>query len=183
MTNASARTGTILGIDLGERRIGLAIAEADGLSARALTTVNRARSLAAIDDAGSLARVVAEQRVRELVVGLPLEASGAHGPMADAASAWAAAISDRLGLPVTLRDERLTSHLAEQRLGPMPRGRGGGPPSKMQRDRYRERVDREAAAIILQDELDARREARLGAGDAPLGAGDAPLGGSEAPRA
>ena len=42
----------------------------------------------------------------------------------------------------------------------MPRGRSGGPPSKTQRDRYRERVDREAAAIILQDELDARREPR-----------------------
>jgi hypothetical protein len=43
----------------------------------------------------------------------------------------------------------------------MPRGRSGGPPSKTQRDRYRERVDREAAAIILQDELDARRSTRV----------------------
>jgi RNase H-fold protein (predicted Holliday junction resolvase) len=56
-----------------------------------------------------------------------------------------------------LRDERLTSHVAEQRLGPMKRGRSGGPPSRAQRDAYRGRVDREAAAIILQDELDARR--------------------------
>lgn len=154
------RTGAILGIDLGERRIGLAIADADGLSARPLATVNRARSLAPADDAGTLARIVAEQRVAELVVGLPLETSGAHGSMAEGATAWATAIGERLGLPVTMRDERLTSHLAEQRLGPMPRGRAGGPPSKIQRDRYRERVDREAAAIILQDELDARREAR-----------------------
>jgi len=58
---------------------------------------------------------------------------------------------------VTLRDERLSSHLAESRLGPMRRGRSGGPPSKTQRDAYRARVDREAAAIILQDELDSRR--------------------------
>ena len=154
-------SGVILGIDLGERRIGLAIAEADGLSARPLATVNRARSLAPSDDAPTLARVVAEQRVTELVVGLPLNANGDRGPMAEAAATWAAAISVRLNLPVAMRDERLTSHLAEQRLGPMPRGRGGGPPSKMQRDRYRERVDREAAAIILQDELDARHAARL----------------------
>ena len=154
-------SGVILGIDLGERRIGLAIAEADGLSARPLATVNRARSLAPADDAATLARVVAEQRVTELVVGLPLNANGDRGPMAEAAATWAAAISVRLNLPVAMRDERLTSHLAEQRLGPMPRGRGGGPPSKMQRDRYRERVDREAAAIILQDELDARHAARL----------------------
>lgn len=155
----TAGPGTILGIDLGERRIGLAIADADGWSARPLATVNRSRSLAPADDAVTLARVVAEQRVAELVVGLPLDANGDRGPMAQAAMAWAAAIGVRLNLPVSMRDERLTSHLAEQRLGPMPRGRGGGPPSKMQRDRYRERVDREAASIILQDELDARREA------------------------
>jgi putative Holliday junction resolvase len=147
----------ILGIDLGERRIGLAIAERDGLSARPLATVSRARSLDAADDAVTLARIVAEQRITELVVGLPLEASGATGNMATAATAWASAVGERLGLPVTLRDERLSSHVAESRLGPMPRGRSGGPPSRTQRDRYRERVDREAAAIILQDELDARR--------------------------
>jgi putative holliday junction resolvase len=149
----------LLGIDLGERRIGLAIAERGGYSARPLATVNRAASQAAADDARTLARIVAEQSVVELVVGLPLEASGAEGRMADAAATWARAVAELLGLPVTLRDERLSSHLAESRLGPMPRGRSGGPPSKTQRDRYRERVDREAAAIILQDELDARRDA------------------------
>jgi putative Holliday junction resolvase len=149
--------GTILGIDLGERRIGLAIAEADGLAARPLATVSRARSLAPADDAVTLARIAREQAVAELVVGLPLNANGTHGSMADAARSWAEAVAERLGLPVTLRDERLSSHLAEARLGPMPRGRSGGPPSRTQRDRYREKVDREAAAIILQDELDARR--------------------------
>ena len=161
--NEPAPRGNLLGIDLGERRIGLAIAE-PGLSARPLATINRARSLAPADDAGTLARIVAEQGIAELVVGLPLEASGAHGRMAEAAATWARAVADRLGLPMTLRDERLSSHLAESRLGPMRRGRSGGPPSKTQRDRYRERVDREAAAIILQDELDARRESGPAAG-------------------
>lgn len=151
--------GNLLGIDLGERRIGLALAEAGGYSARPLATVNRAQSMAPADDARTLARFVAEQRIGELVVGLPLEASGATGRMAEAAATWARAVADRLGLPLTLRDERLSSHVAESRLGPMPRGRSGGPPSKTQRDRYRERVDREAASIILQDELDARRSA------------------------
>jgi putative holliday junction resolvase len=156
--------GTLLGIDLGERRIGLAVADRDAFAARPLATVNRARSLAPNDDAVVLARVVTEQRVVELVVGLPLEANGNEGPMAKAAAAWATAVGERLGLPVTLRDERLSSHVAESRLGPMPRGRSGGPPSPTQRDRYRERVDREAAAIILQDELDARRGAGRVAG-------------------
>ena len=153
--------GRILGIDLGQRRIGLAVADHDGLSARPLATISRARSLDPGDDAVTLARIVAEQGIAELVVGLPLEASGDEGPMADAAAEWAKAVADALGLHATLRDERLSSHVAESRLGPMPRGRSGGPPSKTQRDRYRERVDREAAAIILQDELDARRSARV----------------------
>jgi len=150
---------TLLGLDLGERRIGLAIAEPGELSARPLATIHRGRGADPARDAEALAHVVAAQRVTELVVGLPLEASGVEGPMAIAARAWAADVGRRLGLPVAMRDERLTSHLAETRLGPMPRGRSGGPPSRTQRDRYRERVDREAATIILQDELDARRAA------------------------
>lgn len=161
------RHGNLLGIDLGERRIGLAIAERGGFSARPLATVNRARSLAPADDAKTLARIVAEQGIVELVVGLPLEASGEEGRMADLSATWAKAVAERLGLPVTMRDERLSSHLAESRLGPMPRGRSGGPPSPTQRDRYREKVDREAAAIILQDELDARRDAGRDAGRLP----------------
>jgi putative Holliday junction resolvase len=156
MTEDDARRGAILGIDLGERRIGLAIAERDGLSARPLATIARARSLEPADDAPTLDRFVKHEGVAELVVGLPLEASGREGPMAEAAATWARAVAELLGLPVTLRDERLSSHVAESRLGPMPRGRSGGPPSRTQRDRYREKVDREAAAIILQDELDAR---------------------------
>jgi len=150
---------TLLGIDLGERRIGLAIAEGGDLAARPLATIPRNRRGDPARDAEALARFVAAHHVTELVVGLPLEASGDEGPMAAAVRTWATDIGTRLGLPVALRDERLTSHLAETRLGPMPRGRSGGPPSRTQRDRYRGRVDREAATIILQDELDARRTA------------------------
>jgi len=146
---------TLLGIDLGEKRIGLAIADADGLSARPLMTVPRGRDLDA--DAETLAPIVLSNGTVGLVVGLPLNANGDEGPMAVAARAWAAEIATRLELPVSLRDERLSSHVAEGRLGPMPRGRSGGPPSRSQRERYRARVDREAASVILQDELEARR--------------------------
>ena len=144
----------LLGIDLGERRIGLAVGEPGREPARAFATIRRGPQVA--DDVVRLAAVVVEQRIDELVVGFPLEASGAEGPRADAARTWAAAVGESLDLPVTLRDERFTSHLAETRLGPMPRGRSGGPPTAAQRERYRARVDREAAAIILADELDAR---------------------------
>lgn len=164
-------TARILGVDLGERRIGVAVADADGGRALPLTTLRRSAEVAA--DADALGRVAREQHAVELVVGLPIEASGVEGPMAVAARAWAAALAERLGLPVTLRDERLTSHVAEQRLGPMKRGRSGGPPSKVQRDAYRARVDREAAAIILQDELDARGVVGAGGGDP--GSGGSPV--------
>lgn len=144
----------LLGIDLGDRRIGLAVAEPGFEPAAPFATIARAATLA--EDVARLEVVVRDQRIDELVVGLPLNASGAEGPMAAAARLWARAVGTALGCPVHLHDERLSSHVAETRLGSMPRGRAGGPPSKTQRDRYRARVDREAAAIILQDELDAR---------------------------
>lgn len=147
----------LLGIDLGEKRIGVAVGADDGAPALPLVTVRRGRSIEV--DATTLGAIVESQRIDELVVGLPLEASGADGPMAAAARSWAADLGGRLGKPVTLRDERLTSHLAEMRIGPMPRGRSGGPPTRTQRDTHRARIDREAAAIILQDELDTRAKA------------------------
>lgn len=150
----------LLGMDLGERRIGVAVADGDGGAARPLVTIRRGRDPEA--DAAAIERIVVEQDARELVVGLPLEIGGGDGPQARLTRAWATLIGERLGLPVSLRDERLTSHLAEQRLGPMKRGRSGGPPTAAQREVYRSRVDREAAAIILQDELDARAAADVG---------------------
>ena len=144
----------LLGIDLGGRRIGLALADVDGSPARPFATIRRGRDLDA--DAAALRAIVEAESIDEVVVGLPLEASGADGPQAALTRAWATRIEALLGLPVGYRDERLSSHLAETRLGPMKRGRSGRPPSKAQRDAYRARVDREAAAIILQDELDTR---------------------------
>ena len=144
----------LLGIDLGTRRIGLAIAEPDALRARPLATLGRGRSLEA--DADALGRVAAANGIAELVVGLPLDMSGAEGPAATAARRWAVAIADATGLPVTLRDERLSSHVAEGRVGRARRGPSGGPPGPARRAANRARIDREAAGVILEDELAAR---------------------------
>ena len=65
-------------------------------------------------------------------------------------------MATRTGLPVTLRDERLSSHVAEARVGPARRGRDGGPPGPTRRAAHRARIDREAATVILEDELAAR---------------------------
>ncbi len=150
----------LLGIDLGERRIGVAVAEREGGRAWPVATIRRGHDLDA--DAAAIQRLVAEHSATELVVGLPLQAWGADGPQAELTRAWAAGVAERLGIPYTLRDERLSSHRAEERLGPMKRGRSGGPPTPAQREVYRSRVDREAAAIILQEELDARAAADTG---------------------
>ena len=147
-----------LGIDLGSRRIGVALADAGALSVRPLVTLSRGADLAA--DATAIAELVRRHDVTDVIVGLPLEAAGQEGPQAALTRQWVDGLAAILGDGVrfTFQDERLTSHLAEQRLGPMRRGRSGGPPTRHQRDEYRARVDREAAAIILQDALDARTE-------------------------
>jgi putative Holliday junction resolvase len=144
----------LLGIDLGERRIGIAVADPDG-RARALQTLRRARTVTA--DAEALRRIIDEQDASELIVGLPLEADGHEGPQVAITRTWVDAVTPLLvGVVIRFRDERLSSHVAEGRVGPMKRGRSGGPPSATQRAAHRARIDREAAAIILQDELDAR---------------------------
>ena len=150
----------LLGLDLGDRRIGVAIADGPDVGARPLVTLRRGRSIDA--DVAALTRLIGAHQIDELIVGLPIDAAGHDGPQAAATRAWVALVSARLdpAIPIVLRDERLTSHVAESRLGPMARGRSGGPPSRQQRDAYRARIDREAAAIILQDELDSRRQTR-----------------------
>jgi putative Holliday junction resolvase len=146
-----------LGIDLGERRIGVAIADGPDVGARPLTTLRRARRIEA--DADALLALITTHAITELVVGLPIDAAGHEGPQAALTRSWVEDIRARLGdhVRITVHDERLSSHVAETRLGPMKRGRSGGPPSPHQRDEYRARVDREAAAVILQDALDTRR--------------------------
>ena len=144
----------LLGVDLGTRRIGLALAEPGALRARPLATLGRGRSLAA--DVAALVTVVEANAIVELVVGLPLDMGGGEGRAAVAARAWAVAVATATGLPVTLRDERLSSHVAESRVGPAKRGPSGGPPGPARRAANRARIDREAARVILEDELAAR---------------------------
>jgi putative Holliday junction resolvase len=146
----------LLGIDLGERRIGLATADALSGAVRPLATIARRDTER---DAATLGRICAEQRIDELVIGLPLNMDGSEGPQAAATRAWAAEIEAALGIPVAWRDERLSSVDAEARIGRAPRGRAGGAPSNAARNARRARIDREAAAAILQAELDARANA------------------------
>lgn len=145
--------GRLLGVDLGSRRIGVALADPRVGSVRPLVTLRRQD---AEHEGAVLARLVAEHGVTELVVGLPLHMSGDEGGQALQTRAWAEAMAERLCLPLSLRDERLSSVAAEERMPRLRRGSSGAPPGHHRREAHRARIDREAAAGILQAELEAR---------------------------
>lgn len=139
-----------LGIDLGERRIGLAIRE-DSAAPRGLPTMMRRPT--ALGDAERLRTIAAEGRVTELVVGLPLHSDGSLSPQATATLRWATEVAETLQLPVTFVDERYSSQRAEASLGRAARGTNGGAPGPARREARRAAVDREAARLILEDAL------------------------------
>jgi putative Holliday junction resolvase len=141
----------LLGVDLGERRIGLAIGDPRTGIARPLTTIARRD---AAGDVATLRTIVLEHDVSALVVGLPLLPDGSEGEQAARSRAWAEVIAPQLGLPVAWQDERHTSQQAEARIGGPGRGRAGGPPSASALRAWRARLDREAATAILQSALD-----------------------------
>jgi len=148
----------LLGIDLGERRIGVATADTTTGAIKPLLTLRRGTLQ---QDAAAISRICTERRADAIVVGLPLSLDGGESEQTGRTRDWAANIEPVVGLPLTLRDERLTSVDAEARMGRAPRGHSGGPPSTKTRNAWRARIDREAAAAILQRELDVRSQSEV----------------------
>jgi putative Holliday junction resolvase len=139
-------SGSILGLDPGERRIGVAMAVPGGSMALPLTVLD-----ATGDWGAALAELAAEHGVAAVVIGLPVSLSGSEGPAAARAREFAAAVRERLGLPVHLVDERLSTVAAGRALAEAgARAKRGARTS-----RTRGAVDRSAAAVILQTWLDS----------------------------
>lgn len=159
----------LIGLDVGDRRVGVAVSDAAGLGVRPLATFRRVNIEV---DAGLVARLAAEHRATEVVVGLPLDADGTEGEQARRTRAWGAGIAERTGLRLAWRDERFTTEAAEARQPRLRRERATGQPTRAAIRRRRASVDREAAASILQAELDARAAAAAGRG--PGSSGTAP---------
>lgn len=130
-----------LGVDFGTKRVGLAISDSLGMTARPLSVVPRA---SAVDEVVIL---VKEQDIGTIVVGLPTGLSGGEGMSATEARKLADELGSATGVDIVLLDERFTSRLAEVALLE----------SGMKRRRRRETVDKVAAAIILQDYLDRQQ--------------------------
>lgn len=142
----------LLGIDLGDRRIGIASGDTTTGAVKPLLTLRRGT---VVNDAEVIARICAERRASKIVVGLPLHMDGSESEQSTRTRAWVADVGPLLSIPLTFRDERLTSRTAEARMGRPPRGHSGGPPSATARNAWRARIDREAAAAIVQSEIDA----------------------------
>ena len=135
----------VLGLDPGERRIGVAVSDPTGTLAQPLEViVRRGRSSEHLD---RIAELVKEYKVVRIVVGLPLHMDGRAGAEAEAARRFGAAVAARTGLPVDFVDERWTTLEAERTLRALGSRAG----------RVRERADAVAASLLLRTWLDRRR--------------------------
>lgn len=134
----------LMGLDVGNRRIGVAVSDALGLTAQPILTLTRTNRR---QDLRSLARLVRKYGCQEIVVGNPLYMSGDQSPQAEKTQAFAQQVADETQLPIHLWDERLTTTEAHRHLHAA--GRPG--------TEHRAVVDQVAAVLILQSFMDARR--------------------------
>jgi putative Holliday junction resolvase len=138
-----------LGLDFGTKTIGVAASDALGLTAQTVTTIRRT-SLRA--DLAALKELVHEYEAERFVVGLPLNMDGSEGPRAEATRKFVDALTQALGLPVELWDERLSTVAAQRTLLE----------ADLSRAKRREVIDQMAAQFILQGWLDAKRPPSAG---------------------
>ncbi len=137
----------ILALDLGERRIGVAVSDPLGLTAQGLATLERRNRQADLD---ALRRLVDEYHPALILVGHPLHLSGRAGVQAEKAAAFAEILRRKLGVAVELWDERLTTREAHRVLD------AGGASLKQRR----QAIDRMSAVLLLQSYLDRFVETR-----------------------
>ncbi|MEW6387622.1 MAG: Holliday junction resolvase RuvX [Thermodesulfobacteriota bacterium] len=142
---AGNREVRILALDVGEKRIGLAVSDPLGITAQGLGVLSRRDR---DSDLARLREVAAEYRVQEIVVGLPRHLDGRPGTLAPEILDLARSLGEALGVPVTPWDERLTTQEAERVLIQ----------ADMSRRRRRQVVDQLAAVLILQSYLDHRSQ-------------------------
>jgi len=132
-----------MGLDYGDRRIGVAISDAFRWTAQGLTVVETRRDGGELD---RLVEIALENEVSEVVVGLPKNMNGTIGPRGEICKAFAQQIGEKLGLPVHLWDERLTTVAAERTLKE----------AEISLKKRKQVIDKMAATLILQNYLDSK---------------------------
>jgi putative pre-16S rRNA nuclease len=140
--------GRVLGVDVGERRVGLAISDASRTLARPLSTIKVASAATAVECVMKAIEALAadEDGLETIVIGLPVKLDGSASGATPRVQAFVDALRARTTLRIVTADERLTSREAESRL------------ALNERDwrKRKQKLDAAAAAIILQDYLDRR---------------------------
>ena len=134
-----------LGLDLGSKRIGVAVSDLTGTSASPHSVIARSKSTR--HDHQVIATLVHDEEAEIVVVGLPITMAGEHGPAAQAATREARLLSTVLSVPVEMFDERMTTVAADRVLRE----------ADIRASDRRRHVDKIAAAVMLQAWLDRRR--------------------------
>ena len=134
--------GRLLGLDIGSKRIGVAVSDELGLLASPVAMVLRGRN-----DRAEFRKLIATWKPEKLIAGLPTGLSGREGPQAAETRIYAEALAAELDLPLDYWDERLSSAVAERSL--IEAG--------VRRDQRKEKIDAMAAAVMLQGYLDRQR--------------------------
>ena len=134
----------VLGLDVGERRIGVALSDSLGLTAQRLAVLARRRIA---EDLEAICALIAKHQVESVVIGLPLMMRGGRGPQAQRVASFAEALRRCVAVPIHLVDERLTTVQGERAL--LETGAS--------RRKRKEVIDQVAAQLILQQFLDGQR--------------------------
>jgi putative Holliday junction resolvase len=137
-----------MGLDVGEKTIGIAVSDALGLTAQGLEVIRRTGSIE--QDLQRLKEVVQEKEINKIVIGMPRNMNGSYGPQSEKVQKFAEIIKAELNLPLETWDERLTTVEAERLLVS----------ADMSRAKRRKVIDKMAASLILQGYLDSRPASR-----------------------
>ena len=141
----------ILALDVGDRRIGVALSDPLGMLASPLTTIERGGATDIDAAVNAIASVAEQHSASEIVVGIPYLMSGRIGAQARITLEFAAALDACTPMPITQVDERLSSAQAARMLA-----QSGDASARGGRDRDKGSIDAAAAAVMLQAYLDAR---------------------------
>ncbi len=136
--------GRIMGLDIGDKTIGVAVSDLMGLTAQGVTTIKR---IGKKKDIEAIKQIIAERQVTKIVSGLPKNMNGTVGPQGEKVQKFCELIKEETNLPIEFWDERLSTVAAERSLIEC----------NVRRENRKKVIDMMAAVIILQGYLDLKR--------------------------
>ena len=136
--------GRIMGLDIGDKTIGVAVSDLMGLTAQGVTTIKR---IGKKKDIEAIKQIIAEKQVNKIVSGLPKNMNGTVGPQGEKVQKFCELLKEETNLPIEFWDERLSTVAAERSLIE----------GNVRRENRKKVIDMLAAVIILQGYLDSKR--------------------------